>query len=87
MTGHNWRNNWIAWPVAMIPMAAIGFFLALRVWNAKPKPKTPPPAPPKEHPEGTGNGPPEPEETGDGPAEPKGTGNGPAEPAGPAAST
>ncbi len=33
--------NWIAWPLAMIPLAAIGFFLALRVWNAKPKGKGP----------------------------------------------
>ena len=37
--------NWIAWPVAMIPMALIGSLLALRVWNAKPKPKTPPSKP------------------------------------------
>lgn len=34
-------ENWIAWPVAMIPMALIGFVLALRVWNAKPKGKGP----------------------------------------------
>jgi OPA family glycerol-3-phosphate transporter-like MFS transporter len=32
-------GNWIAWPVAMIPLAALGLLLALRVWNAKPKPK------------------------------------------------
>jgi OPA family glycerol-3-phosphate transporter-like MFS transporter len=32
-------SNWQAWPIAMIPFAAIGFLLALRVWNAKPKPK------------------------------------------------
>ena len=32
--------NWRAWPIAMIPLAAIGFFLALRVWHAKPKPKS-----------------------------------------------
>ncbi len=32
-------SNWSAWPIAMIPMAAIGFVLALRVWNAKPKGK------------------------------------------------
>lgn len=31
--------NWRAWPVAMIPVAAAGLFLALRLWNAKPKPK------------------------------------------------
>ncbi|MCB1183797.1 MFS transporter [bacterium] len=34
--------NWRAWPLAMIPLAAIGLVLALRVWNAKPKPKTKP---------------------------------------------
>jgi len=28
--------NWIAWPVAMVPMALIGAVLAIRVWNAKP---------------------------------------------------
>ena len=28
--------NWQAWPVAMIPMALIGFLLALRLWNAHP---------------------------------------------------
>ena len=32
--------NWQAWPIAMIPLALIGFVLALRLWNAKPKPKT-----------------------------------------------
>jgi OPA family glycerol-3-phosphate transporter-like MFS transporter len=32
-------SNWIAWPAAMIPVAAMGFLLALRVWNAKPKGK------------------------------------------------
>ncbi len=29
--------NWSWWPIAMIPLAAIGFVLALRVWNARPK--------------------------------------------------
>lgn len=37
-------DNWIAWPVAMIPIAALGLLLATRVWNAKPKGKTPLPA-------------------------------------------
>jgi len=32
--------NWRAWPMAMIPLAAIGLVLALRLWNAKPKPKS-----------------------------------------------
>ena len=31
--------NWINWPIAMIPLAAVGFILALRVWHAKPQPK------------------------------------------------
>lgn len=30
-------GNWIAWPVTMIPVAAIGLLLARRVWNAAPK--------------------------------------------------
>jgi OPA family glycerol-3-phosphate transporter-like MFS transporter len=29
--------NWLPWPVIMIPVALIGFLLATRVWNAKPK--------------------------------------------------
>jgi len=32
--------NWKAWPLAMIPLAAIGLLLATRLWNAKPKPKS-----------------------------------------------
>jgi OPA family glycerol-3-phosphate transporter-like MFS transporter len=28
---------WIAWPVAMVPVAVVGFWLARRVWHAKPK--------------------------------------------------
>lgn len=31
--------NWRPWPLAMIPLAALGFLLTLRLWNAKPKPK------------------------------------------------
>ena len=31
--------NWLAWPVVMIPLAAIGLGLSTRVWNAKPKGK------------------------------------------------
>jgi len=30
-------DNWLAWPLSMIPMALIGLVLARRVWNAKPK--------------------------------------------------
>ena len=31
--------NWIAWPLAMVPVALLGMILASRVWNAKPQPK------------------------------------------------
>lgn len=40
--------SWRMWPVAMLPVAAIGLVLATRVWNAKPKaaaPAQPNPAP------------------------------------------
>jgi OPA family glycerol-3-phosphate transporter-like MFS transporter len=37
-------DNWIGWPVAMIPFALAGSLLALKVWNAKPQPKPAPPA-------------------------------------------
>ncbi|MDP7040451.1 MAG: MFS transporter [Myxococcota bacterium] len=33
-------GNWISWPISMIPVSLIGLVLALKVWNAKPKPKT-----------------------------------------------
>jgi OPA family glycerol-3-phosphate transporter-like MFS transporter len=29
--------NWKAWPIAMVPLAALGLILASRVWYAKPK--------------------------------------------------
>jgi MFS transporter, OPA family, glycerol-3-phosphate transporter len=32
--------NWIGWPLAMIPMAALGLVLCTRIWNAKPKSKS-----------------------------------------------
>ena len=32
-------DKWLAWPVAMIPIAAIGLILALRVWHAYPQAK------------------------------------------------
>jgi len=32
-------DNWLAWPVAMIPIAAIGLILAIRVWHAYPQAK------------------------------------------------
>ena len=31
--------NWRAWPLAMVPIAALGLLLATRVWHARPKPK------------------------------------------------
>ncbi|MSP26290.1 MAG: MFS transporter [Myxococcales bacterium] len=34
-------DNWLAWPLGMIPVAVIGTLLALRIWNAKPQPKPP----------------------------------------------
>lgn len=30
-------GNWLAWPIAMIPIAVIGLILALRVWHAYPQ--------------------------------------------------
>jgi OPA family glycerol-3-phosphate transporter-like MFS transporter len=30
-------GDWMAWPVAMIPVAAIGLAFASRVWNATPQ--------------------------------------------------
>lgn len=33
-------ENWRPWPIAMIPLAALGLVLAIRLWYAKPKPKT-----------------------------------------------
>jgi OPA family glycerol-3-phosphate transporter-like MFS transporter len=30
-------QNWINWPLAMVPMAIIGLVLCTRVWNAKPQ--------------------------------------------------
>jgi OPA family glycerol-3-phosphate transporter-like MFS transporter len=30
--------NWRPWPLAMVPVAAVGAILALRVWNAMPHP-------------------------------------------------
>lgn len=35
-------ENWRPWPMAMIPIAVLGFFLATRVWNAKPKGRSTP---------------------------------------------
>jgi OPA family glycerol-3-phosphate transporter-like MFS transporter len=32
-------SNWSPWPISMIIVGIIGFLLATRVWNAKPKPK------------------------------------------------
>jgi MFS transporter, OPA family, glycerol-3-phosphate transporter len=30
-------GNWTRWPLAMLPVAAVGFALATRVWNARPR--------------------------------------------------
>jgi OPA family glycerol-3-phosphate transporter-like MFS transporter len=30
-------DSWIHWPISMIPVALIGFVLAIRLWNAKPR--------------------------------------------------
>jgi MFS transporter, OPA family, glycerol-3-phosphate transporter len=30
-------SSWSIWPIAMIPIAVIGFLLTLRIWNAKPR--------------------------------------------------
>jgi OPA family glycerol-3-phosphate transporter-like MFS transporter len=32
-------DNWLSWPISMVPVSLIGLVLALRIWNAKPKPK------------------------------------------------
>jgi OPA family glycerol-3-phosphate transporter-like MFS transporter len=34
--------NWSRWPMVLLPAAALGFALTLKVWNAKPQPKTSP---------------------------------------------
>jgi len=34
-------STWWTWPAVMLPAAALGFALATRVWNAKPKAKAP----------------------------------------------
>jgi len=34
-------SNWYAWPIAMIPMAVIGFLLSISVWNARVSAKPP----------------------------------------------
>lgn len=32
-------NNWMNWPIAMLPVAIIGFIFCLRILKAKPMPK------------------------------------------------
>ena len=32
-------TRWVKWPVFLVPVAVIGFVLALRIWNARPRPK------------------------------------------------
>jgi len=38
--GYITTRNWNYWPIFLLPFAVIGFFLLLRIWNAKPGPKT-----------------------------------------------
>ena len=38
-------SNWTVWPLALLPLAILGTILALRIWNAKPKPNKAAPAP------------------------------------------
>lgn len=40
--------NWKVWPLAMLPVAIVGFILATRVWNARPKAATATPTPASE---------------------------------------
>jgi OPA family glycerol-3-phosphate transporter-like MFS transporter len=39
-------DNWRIWPYAMIPVALVGFLLAVKLWNARADQKKPPPVPP-----------------------------------------
>jgi OPA family glycerol-3-phosphate transporter-like MFS transporter len=32
-------GNWTVWPIFLVPFALIGLAFAMRIWNAKPKPK------------------------------------------------
>ncbi len=32
-------ENWIVWPIAMVPLSVIGLLLSRKIWNAKPKAK------------------------------------------------
>ena len=32
-------SKWTAWPIFLIPFTLIGLGFALRIWNAKPKPR------------------------------------------------
>ena len=33
-------TGWLNWPLAMVPVALVGFLLALKIWDAKPQPKS-----------------------------------------------
>ena len=37
--------RWIWWPIFLVPLSVVGFVLALRIWNARPKPKSVPAEP------------------------------------------
>ena len=34
-------DNWVSWPISMIPLSLLGLILATRIWNATPKGKQP----------------------------------------------
>jgi OPA family glycerol-3-phosphate transporter-like MFS transporter len=35
-------TRWSKWPIFLVPVAVVGFILALRIWNARPKPRSVP---------------------------------------------
>ncbi|MEK7743469.1 MAG: MFS transporter, partial [Elusimicrobiota bacterium] len=40
--GYITSRNWALWPVFLAPFSLIGFFLLLRIWHAKPAPRSAP---------------------------------------------
>lgn len=53
--GYLTSRSWSYWPLFLLPFALVGSLLCLRIWNARPAPKTPPapPTPPVESAEPT----------------------------------
>ena len=37
-------KNWALWPPFLVPFGAVGFFLCLRIWHARPKGASPTPS-------------------------------------------